>query len=100
MSFQVVSQGCKATSDGGRAFTTYAPNCSQDLEIRRRYGLDNNTAYRLFLQRNANVVMEHNNRVAKDSSNTYCQCDTRGSNTMFEMNQKVPGNYMEYNTNY
>jgi len=98
MSFQVQSQGCKATADGGRAFTAYSPNCSQDLAIRRRYNLQNNSDYRLFLQRHAGVVMDHNNQVAKESANTYCHCNSRGANTMFVENSTVPGMYYEYNT--
>ncbi len=97
MSFQVVTNGCKSTGDGGRVFTNYSPTCNQDLEIRRRYQLDNNNAYRMFLQRNAHLVMDHNNQVARASSNTNCSCST-GCNT-FSMNQQVPGNYIEYNKN-
>ena len=81
MSFPVNFQGCKAIGDS-RFATDYRPDCSMNLEIRKKYNLVNNTDYRLFLQRNGDIIRRMNEGRVEHSEQSYCQCNKQ--NTLFD----------------
>ena len=55
---------CPARMDDARHFTDYRPNCHVDDQIRADNNISNSIQYRLFLQQNANALMDRNRQVA------------------------------------
>ncbi len=45
-------------------FTSFAPQCDVDFQIQLRNGIRNSYDYRMFLQENAQDIMNHNRNVA------------------------------------
>lgn len=42
----------------GRQFTDYRVRCNQDEEIKKKYKLNDNYSYKLFIQRNGNLIIQ------------------------------------------
>jgi len=102
----VFSQGCAFKMADGRQFTDYRPNCSINLSDRRRHGQIPNAygqtpdsrMYRLWLQRNANTVINENREIAKMQAGLYCVCDPVTQNRIFAANEfgNDPGLFGQY----
>lgn len=60
----------------GRAFTDYSSNCSLNefLQSNSQYDLDNNTQYRLFLQRHGKEIMDMQRNRSFKQNVTGCVC--------------------------
>jgi hypothetical protein len=56
--------GCPARMSDGRHFTDYAPNCETEMQLRNTNGVMNSFEYRIWLQKNADVLMNNNRNVA------------------------------------
>lgn len=66
---------CKNAMQDGRAFTDYNPNCALNEFLRTKFGIQNNTDYRLFLQRNACKVMGEMKNLSEFDNPTGCKCN-------------------------
>lgn len=66
---------CKNVMQDCRAFTDYNPNCALNEYIKTKYGIQNSTEYRLFLQRNACQVMGDLRKQSENDNPTGCKCN-------------------------
>lgn len=66
---------CKNAMQDGRAFTDYNPNCSINELVQSKYNKHNSTQYRLFLQRNADKVMNTIRQKNEFKNVTGCDCN-------------------------
>lgn len=53
----------------GRQFTSYEPPCTHNKEFRNSLGIKNNYSYRQWLIKNANYIMNENNKIACSECN-------------------------------
>lgn len=60
-----------AMSDA-RAFTDYNPNCELNKMIQEKYKITNSHAYRQFLQKNADKIIEANSKIDEDTNCKFC----------------------------
>ena len=65
---------CKNAMEDCRAFTDYNPNCALNEFVRSKYGVQNSTEYRLFLQRNACRIMGDLKNNSESDNPTGCKC--------------------------
>ena len=64
-------QGCPAKMEDSRAFTDYRPSCVTENMIMLQKGLQSSYAYRLFLQDNAEQLMDLNRKYVEQKN--YCR---------------------------
>lgn len=65
---------CKNVMQDCRAFTNYEPNCALNEYIQMKYGINNSTAYRLFLQRNGAELQQLMQKKTEFQNATGCNC--------------------------
>ena len=70
------NMSCKNSMADGRAFTDYSSNCALNefLQSNSQYNLDNNTQYRLFLQRYGKQIMDQQRDKSFRQTVTGCVC--------------------------
>ena len=66
---------CKNAMQDGRSFTDYNSACSMNDYLRTKYGVQNSTDYRLYLQRNACQVMGDLKKSSENENPTCCKCN-------------------------
>lgn len=64
----------KFVDASGRAFTDYSPNCELNRDIKEAYGIDNNYNYKMFLQRNAEKLMQQDRSYSYIKNKITCNC--------------------------
>lgn len=64
----------KFTSADGRAYTNFFPNCQMNRNIQESFNLTNTYDYRMFLQRNANKLMNQDREFAFRKNLLTCSC--------------------------
>ncbi len=63
-------------SDGsGRFATSYIPQCLLNEKIKQKAGIKDNYNYKLFLQRNAEKLMEEDRKSTVTITTKCCDCD-------------------------
>lgn len=88
---------CPPRMADGRHFTDYRPNCHVNDLLRADNRISNSFQYRLFLQQNANEIMDKHRQIACEKN---C-CSPCGDGENFENTTMVPEKYMvECNQNY
>ena len=64
----------KFVSADGRAFTSYNASCLDNRDIRESQGITSNYNYRMYLQRNAEKLMEQDRSFAFQKNKLDCNC--------------------------
>ena len=59
----------------GRIFTSYLPNCELNNALQKTYGINDSHAYRYYLQKNAEKVMQ-DTRIGTDTCKLCPVCQT------------------------
>lgn len=58
----------------GRTLTDYRPNCETNRMFMQQLNLRNGNDYRLYLQRNAEKIIQNQRRVAQERNKVACNC--------------------------
>ena len=56
----------------GRCFTSVIPNCQLNENLKKRFNITSNNDYRIYLQENAEQIMNQMKKVCNDSSVLEC----------------------------
>jgi hypothetical protein len=62
----------KFVMSDARAFTDYNPSCDLNNAIQKKYKITNSHAYRNFLQKNAEKIMEDNAKCSEEKDCKVC----------------------------
>lgn len=66
---------CKNAMQDCRAFTDYNPNCALNEHLKTKFGIQNSTEYRLYLQRHACQIMGEMRKQSEAENPTGCNCN-------------------------
>jgi hypothetical protein len=60
--------------EGPSDYTDFRPSCYREEELKCKYNIQNNYEYKLFLQRNAKMILDDERKKLRQSS-IICDCD-------------------------
>lgn len=69
--------------EGPSDYTDYRPSCYREEELKCKYNIKSNYEYKLFLQRNAQKILEEERNQLKQTS-LICDCDKCNTSTTIQ----------------